>query len=252
MNVSPTRRGATADRVSCRAKRDPDRWFDRTNRTHALAGCLACPARSWCARQALAGSRLLGDVGRDLDRRQPRRRRALSARDRASRAAEDSPAGHTYAHRIEAPRRPPAIRPPAKHTVAAVITARSSGHCEIMAPDCLLGLEAIASRIRGRAWHELPDAAAGYAVCRTCQAAVDADGAAAVVPARLPRRQPRERSHRAVLLAPKPLDALGFGGRGSAVLVGAAQRMRPELLLRNAPLTAQTDRHFSSPLIGRR
>jgi len=49
-----------------------------------------------------------------------------------------------------------------KHAVAAVITARSSGHCEIMAPDCGLGVEAIASRIRGRCSQELPDAAAGY------------------------------------------------------------------------------------------
>jgi hypothetical protein len=57
-------------------------------------------------------------------------------------------------------------------TVAAVITARSSGHCEIMAPDCVLGLETIAGRIRGRYWQELPDAAAGYAVCRRCQVAV--------------------------------------------------------------------------------
>jgi hypothetical protein len=78
----------------------------------------------------------------------------------------------TNAHRIEAPRRSPVIRPPATHTVMAMITARSSGHCEIMAPDCRLGLEAIASRIRGRCWPELPDATAGYAVCRTCQAVV--------------------------------------------------------------------------------
>jgi hypothetical protein len=75
-------------------------------------------------------------------------------------------------HRTEATRRIPIIRPPARHTVMAAITARSSGHCEIMAPDCRLGLEAIASRIRGRCWRELPDAAAGYAVCRTCQAVV--------------------------------------------------------------------------------
>jgi hypothetical protein len=83
-----------------------------------------------------------------------------------------APPSPTNTHRIEAPRRPPVIRPPAKHAVAAVITARSSGHCEIMAPDCRLGLEAIVSRVRGRCWQELPDPAAGYAVCRACQAAV--------------------------------------------------------------------------------
>jgi hypothetical protein len=76
--------------------------------------------------------------------------------------------------RIEAPRPCPVIGPTAKHTVAAAIAARSSGHCEIMAPDCRLGFEAIASRVPGMSWRELPDAAAGYAVCRTCQAAVAA------------------------------------------------------------------------------
>jgi hypothetical protein len=87
-------------------------------------------------------------------------------------ATPRTPPPATNTHRIEAPSRPPAIPPPGKHTVAAVITARSSGHCEIMTPDCLLGLDAIASRIRGRRWQELPYAAAGYAVCRRCQAAV--------------------------------------------------------------------------------
>ena len=79
----------------------------------------------------------------------------------------------TPANRTETPQPPVTITAPAKHTVAAVITARSSGHCEILAPGCRLHLEAIASRARDLGSHELPDAAAGYAVCRSCQAAVD-------------------------------------------------------------------------------
>jgi hypothetical protein len=90
----------------------------------------------------------------------------------AESAPPSAPPPSTSIHRMKAPRRPPVIRPPAKHTIAGVITARSSGHCEIMAPDCTLGLDTIASRIRCRCWNELPDAAAGYAVCRTCQDAV--------------------------------------------------------------------------------
>jgi hypothetical protein len=90
----------------------------------------------------------------------------------AEAAPPSTPPPPTTILRTEAPRGLPVMRPPAKHTVAAVITARSSGHCEIMAPDCTLGLDAIASRIRGRCGRELPDAAAGYAVCRSCQAAV--------------------------------------------------------------------------------
>ena len=32
---------------------DPDRWFDSGARTAALAECLACPHRRWCAQRAL-------------------------------------------------------------------------------------------------------------------------------------------------------------------------------------------------------
>jgi hypothetical protein len=35
-------------------QRDPERWFDRRHRRDALAGCLVCPVRRWCARQAQA------------------------------------------------------------------------------------------------------------------------------------------------------------------------------------------------------
>jgi hypothetical protein len=155
-------------------RRDPDRWFDRTDRTHALAGCLACPVRSWCARQALrehaswgmwAGIWIDGNLA-DL---------AHQLQVIAENKPPTTPPLTTNLkppNCIDAPSPPPVIRPPAKHTIAAVITARSSGHCEIMAPDCRLGLEAIASRIRGRCRHELRDAADGYAVCRTCQSAV--------------------------------------------------------------------------------
>jgi hypothetical protein len=56
----------------------------------------------------------------------------------------------------------------AKLSAAALITARSSGHCEIMAPDCSLRLDTIAARIPGCAATRLPTAADGYAVCRRC------------------------------------------------------------------------------------
>jgi hypothetical protein len=57
----------------------------------------------------------------------------------------------------------------AKPTAAALITARSSGHCEIMAPDCSLRLDTIACRIPGGGSTRLSSAADGYAVCRRCQ-----------------------------------------------------------------------------------
>ena len=171
MNVSAYPAAAPPPGGELPCRRDPDRWFDRTHRTHALAGCLACPARSWCARQALGDHASWGMwAGIWIDGNLADVAHYLQAIAQAAPPRTPPPATNTQ--RIEAPRRPPVIRPPAKHTAAAVITARSSGHCEIMAPDCLLGLEAIASRIRGQSWQELPDAAAGYAVCRSCQAAV--------------------------------------------------------------------------------
>jgi site-specific recombinase XerD len=61
---------------------------------------------------------------------------------------------------------------PAKRNIAALITARAAGHCEIMATNCLLTLDAIDSRIRGKLWFELADPSAGYAVCRRCRSVV--------------------------------------------------------------------------------
>jgi hypothetical protein len=72
----------------------------------------------------------------------------------------------------KASRPSPVIWKPAKRTLWAVIAARSYGHCEILTPECRLTLDTIASRVPGRRWHEFRDAAAGYAVCRSCEAAV--------------------------------------------------------------------------------
>jgi hypothetical protein len=169
VSASPAAARGPVNGLPC--QRDPDRWFDRTDRTHALAGCLACPARSWCAREALATQASWGMwAGIWIDGNLADVEPYLRAIAETKPATTPPPA--TNIHRIEPPRRSPVIRPPAKHTVAAMITARSSGHCEIMAPGCGLGLEAIASRIPRRSWQELPDAAVGYAVCRSCKAAV--------------------------------------------------------------------------------
>jgi hypothetical protein len=150
---------------------DPDRWFDRTDLTLALAGCLACPARSRCAREALGVKASWGMwAGIWIDRNLAHVAHYLQAI--AGAAPPTFPPRTPETRRIEARRRTPVSRTAAEPNVAAVITARSSGHCEILAPDCRLGLETIASRIPGRSWRELPDAAAGYAVCQRCLAAI--------------------------------------------------------------------------------
>ena len=153
--------------LACRL--DPDRWFDRADRTHALAACLACPARSWCAREALSAKASWGMwAGIWIDGTLADAAHYLRA------IAEDSPSPTpppaATMHRIDPPRQPVVIPRPANHSVAAVITARSSGHCEILAAGCRLALDTIASRIdRCR---EPADAAGSYAVCRNCWAAV--------------------------------------------------------------------------------
>jgi len=155
--------------LACR--QDPDRWFDRTNRTHALERCLACPARSWCAREALivrpkhgmwAGIWIEGNLA------------AVENYLRAIAAPESptTPPPETVSESTPAPAPAPDIRPPAAHTVAAAIIARSSGHCEIMAQDCRFGFEMICSRVLSRGCDELPDPACGYAACRNCRVAV--------------------------------------------------------------------------------
>jgi hypothetical protein len=166
---SPAAAPGSVNELPC--QQDPDRWFDRRSRTHALTGCLACPARSWCARQALSDHATAGMwagiwIDGDLAEAAPYLQAIAEA------APPSTPPPPTTINRTEPPRLAPVIHPRAKHTAAAVVTARSSGHCEIMAAGCLLTLDAIASRIRGRCGRELADAAAGYAVCQSCQAAV--------------------------------------------------------------------------------
>jgi len=178
--------------LACRL--DPDRWFDRADRTHALAACLACPARSWCAREALSAKASWGMwAGIWIDGTLADAARYLRA------IAEDGPSATpppaATIHRIDPPRQPVVIPRPANHSVAAVITARSSGHCEILAAGCGLSLDTIASRLGSP--QQPADAAGGYAVCRNCRAAVtgmepqlrrrlgyavDSQGAAASVP----------------------------------------------------------------------
>ena len=171
MSASPSAAATPVRLRELPCQRDPDRWFDRTDRTHALAGCLSCPARSWCAREALTAEASFGMwAGIWIDRGLADVANYLQAI--AESAPPTTPPPAPKIHRMNAPRRPRVIRPPATHTTAAVITARSSGHCEIMASGCRLTLDAIVSRLGGRPCDELPDAAAGYAICRTCQATV--------------------------------------------------------------------------------
>jgi hypothetical protein len=85
-------------------------------------------------------------------------------------------------HRKAPPMAP--IRPTAggKASGPALVAARSSGHCEIMAPGCALTWDGVASRLAGQPECTSRDPAACYAVCRSCRAAL------AIMEDRLKRR----------------------------------------------------------------
>jgi hypothetical protein len=154
---------------------DPDRWFDRADRTHALAGCLSCPARAWCAREALTVRSRWGMwAGIWIDSNLADVAHYLQAIAQDKPAATPPPPNAVRANRIDTPRRTPQlVVPSGKHSAAAAITARSSGRCEIMAPNCSLRLDSVASRIHNRAITPRSDQASGYAVCWQCHSSVE-------------------------------------------------------------------------------
>lgn len=208
--ISPASAPPTPPQRHLACRNDPDRWFNPARRTAALAACLQCPARRWCAQQALkhraswgmwAGIWIdgeLGDVAHHL--------RAIAA------APAVPPQLHTVAppgsQVLAAP--PPRSRRGDNAWVRAAVTARSSGHCEILAPGCRYTNDRIASRVTGQAAHDADAASQLYIVCGACEMTLEQlEPAIAcrlgyrIDTAQLPGRVPFYwRQHRWVLLDP--------------------------------------------------
>jgi hypothetical protein len=145
---------------------EPERWFDRSDQTAALSGCLSCALRRACAAQALASHATCGmwagvwiednlaemaDLLRSVaaDGPPPRVRTTPSpARSQTVRAAPETAAARS---------------------VLTVIAARSSGHCEAVTPACRLTFDTLGSRIWGQSGWDATSASQAYAVCRPCQ-----------------------------------------------------------------------------------
>jgi Transcription factor WhiB len=167
-------------RLACQD--DPERWFDKHHRTHALERCLSCPARRWCAQQALHGASYgmwagiwidgnLNGVAHYL--------RAIAQTPPVTAPNRPHTTSTTPASTVATP--PPAAATPAEtsgptptcdtssRAIMAVIFARSSGHCEAMTPVCRYTLDTIASRVPGESGWDATDASRAYAVCRPCQ-----------------------------------------------------------------------------------
>lgn len=171
-----------APRLACQD--DPERWFDRHNRAHALERCLSCPIRPLCAQQALAGASYGMWAGIWIDNNLIQvadhlRAIAQAPAPTAARAPEPAPTTDTAL-----PTPPPAASSPAEtptptpptdgvsRAVLAVILARSSGHCEVMTPVCRYTHDTVGSRIPSRSGWDATQPADVYAVCRPCQRAL--------------------------------------------------------------------------------
>ena len=150
-------------RLACQL--DPERWFNRANRTQALAACLNCPIRRWCAGQALRQRASWGMwAGIWIDGR------------------PDDAAPYLRAIAARSPRRDPPLIPRSDRTAAptlsvattdhwarAMVTARCSGHCEVMAPGCRYSADNMLSRVRGLPVQHAQVPALIYAICGRCQ-----------------------------------------------------------------------------------
>jgi len=152
-------------------RHDPDRWFDRRRRAHALAGCLSCTGRPWCAAQALkwrAGWGMWAGVWIDgcHDDALPHLH-AIAAAEALPVEVSPATTGITAAPAPAPLHRPSATLPPRVSTAAAVL-ARSSGHCEVFTESCRYTLECVVSRRRGGAPTENASPAELFGACAVC------------------------------------------------------------------------------------
>jgi hypothetical protein len=136
---------------------DPERWFERHNR-EAVAYCRSCPARRWCAREALRCGASFGMWagvwidGRHEDVAPHLQAIATGALAQSSAVAAalidersqdvahqgDSDRGSTPLHRPRGSSLP--------RSVTTAVLARSSGHCEVLAEGCSYTYERLVSR----------------------------------------------------------------------------------------------------------
>jgi hypothetical protein len=167
----------STDATPC--SQEPAAWSDPRRQAFTGRQCLRCPGRAQCAQSALDHQPSYGMwAGVWIDGDFSVKQRLLSAI--AAAAAEPDP---DTTQAITAAATPPSARPPGRRTrvgallttappaaIAAHITARASGHCEIMAPACTYQQAVIFSRRRHaqRDTHQLRSAADGIAACRNC------------------------------------------------------------------------------------
>jgi hypothetical protein len=146
---------------------DPEKWLRRGDRAFALPRCLACPHRRWCAQRALDYGATWGTwAGIWIEDNRAEAAPYLRA------IADDRPAPTTNP-RIEAKAAAQQLanistannRP---LTARIAVTARSSCHCEVMAPGRRLTSERLARRVTAAPADHEPGPAELYATRGAC------------------------------------------------------------------------------------
>lgn len=153
-------------------QRDPEHWFERHHRRDALAGCLACPVRAWCAREALGCHASWGMwAGVWIDGHHGDAAPYLRAIAKDDATQLDYPVSATdiavSVSPSAAPLRRSSVVVPAR-SVAAALLARSSGHCEVLAEGCRYSFDRTVSRLPGGAPIESASPAELFAACGHC------------------------------------------------------------------------------------
>lgn len=157
--------GASAG-LPCHA--DPDRWFNRDDRSVALRGCLACPVRGWCAREALrtkASWGMWAGIWIDGEHR--------VAIDYLTSVATAPPPPVALHQQVGTLNCPAPQQPYAPAAPSALIRARASGHCEIMLDGCCYTGDVLLSRTTGDPDPDPSTAAHGFLACAPCRSRLD-------------------------------------------------------------------------------
>lgn len=158
-------------------REDPERWFDPDQRVAALRGCLACPVRTWCARQAVKERASWGMwAGIWIDGiHQKVRPYLLSV---ATSPPLQATTGHTRPVVTSAGKA--CTRQP-RLSARALVQARSSDHCEVMLDGCRYSGDRICSRFAQAPTSHPASAAELFVCCNSCGVRLDTPGRIAVV-----------------------------------------------------------------------
>lgn len=162
---------------------NPELWQDRRRQTTAARKCLRCPVLEGCRTAALREEPTYGVwAGIWIDGDFTTKRHLFTAAATARPTSVNSSETVVVQHNLNVAtlptiRRPRRVGPLSCGALAPaateLITARASGHCEIMAPACLYQQHAIYSR-HGSTPHPNQSPADGIAVCHNCLELIEA------------------------------------------------------------------------------